>query len=189
MPYVQRRPCLLAAVIGAFATGALLIPAPSTAAAEGPVAHAARACTGAGARISKASPRKLRSALLCLVNRKRAANGLKALRLDRKLQRAAGRHARDMVRHDYFAHQREGGPDLTARLDRAGWRGTAWGETLAYGCGSASSPKATLRMWMNSPPHREVLLSGTYRRGGLGLGAEAPCGDGGAIWVLDVGKK
>jgi uncharacterized protein YkwD len=180
LPHVVRRPCLLAAVLAAFAAGALPAASP---------ADAGRGCPGARAQISKASPDKLRSALLCLVNRKRAANGLEALRRDRKLQRAAGRHARDMVRHDYFAHQREDGPDLTERLDRVGWSGTAWGENIAYGCGSASSPKATLRNWMNSPPHRGILLSGSYRRGGLGVGAEAPCGNDGAIWVLDVGRK
>jgi uncharacterized protein YkwD len=189
MPQLQRRPCLLAAMTCACASVVLLAPAAAPAEAGEPVARAARACHGAAARISKASPRKLRTALLCLVNRKRAKNGLKALRLDRKLQRAAGNHARDMVEHDYFAHQREGGPDLTERLDRVGWNGEAWGENIAYGCGSASSPKATLRNWLNSPPHRDLLLSGTYRRGGLGVGQEAPCGDGGAIWVLDVGKK
>jgi uncharacterized protein YkwD len=178
MPHVQRRPCLLAAVICTFLAGALLAPAAAPA-----------ACPGARAKISKASPAKLRSALLCLVNRKRADNGLKALKLDRKLQRAAGHHARDMVKHDYFAHQRDGGPDLTARLDRVGWNGRAWGENIAYGCGSSSTPKATLRNWMNSPPHRDILLSGTYRRGGLGVGAEAPCGSDGAMWVLDVGRK
>jgi uncharacterized protein YkwD len=149
----------------------------------------ARSCPGAKSRISKAPPHKLRSALLCLVNRKRATEGLPALRRDRKLQKAAGRHARDMVRHDYFAHQRPGGPDLTERLDRAGWHGSRWGETIAYGCGRASSPKATLRGWLDSPPHREILLSGTYKRGGLGLGAEALCGSGGATWVLDVGRR
>jgi len=192
---VHRRPRAVLAVLGSSTTVALLAVAPSSvmstaAAASGePVAQTASSCPGARARVTKASPRKLRSALLCLVNRKRSANGLKALRLDRKLQRAAGRHARDMVKHDYFAHQRDGGPDLSERLDRAGWNGEAWGETIAYGCGSSGSPKATLKGWMNSPPHRAILLSGTYRRGGLGVGAEAPCGDGGAIWVLDVGKK
>jgi uncharacterized protein YkwD len=149
----------------------------------------ARSCPGARASISKAAPTKLRSALLCLVNRKRSAEGLKALRLDRKLQRAAGRHARDMVRNDYFAHQRPGGPDLTTRLDRANWSGTHWGETIAYGCGRSSSPKATLKGWLNSPPHRTIILSGTYKRGGLGIGAEAPCGAEGAMYVLDVGRK
>ena len=178
MPHLQRRPRLLAAIVCMCVSGVLIMPAAAPA-----------ACSGARAQISKASAGKLRSALLCLVNKKRAANGLSKLRLDRKLQRAAGHHARDMVKHDYFAHQRAGGPDLTERLDRVGWNGRAWGENIAYGCGSSSSPKATLRNWMNSPPHRDILLSGTYRRGGLGVGAEAPCGDGGATWVLDVGKK
>jgi uncharacterized protein YkwD len=146
-------------------------------------------CPGARATVAKASRRKLRSALLCLVNRKRAAEGLKALTLDRKLQRAAGRHARDMVRHGYFAHQRDGGPDLSERLDRAGWNGSAWGETIAYGCGSSGSPRATLHGWLDSPAHRAIVLSGSYRRGGLGVGSGALCGERGATWVLDLGRK
>lgn len=180
---------LLAAVFACASVGALAQAPNAVAATDAPVARAAAACPGAKARISKAPARKLRSALLCLVNRERADHGLKALRLDRRLQRAAGRHARDMVEHDYFAHQRAGGPDLTTRLDRAGWNGEAWGETIAYGCGRAGSPKATLSGWLDSPPHRQILLSGSYRRGGLGVGADAPCGDGGATWVLDVGRK
>ena len=180
MPHhVHRRRPLLLAALGLVA----LAPAAIADAAQ------ARSCSGAKAQISKASPSKLRSALLCLVNRKRSAEGLPALRRDRKLERAAGRHARDMVRRDYFAHQRPGGPDLTARLQRADWRGTHWGETIAYGCGRRGSPRATLRSWLNSPPHRQILLSATYRRGGLGLGTDAPCGARGATWVLDVGRK
>jgi uncharacterized protein YkwD len=151
-------------------------------------AESAAACSGASARASSASPGKLRSALLCVVNRKRAANGLGALKLDRKMQKAATRHVRDMVRHDYFAHQRPGGPDLTERLRRVGWHGSAWGETIAYGCGSAGTPRATVRMWMHSPPHRAILLSGTYRHGGMGVTESAPCGNG-SMWVLDVGRK
>jgi uncharacterized protein YkwD len=149
---------------------------------------AAASCSGASARAASASPGKLRSALLCLVNRKRGANGLRALKFDRRLQKAATRHAHDMVRNHFFAHQRPGGPDLTARLHRAGWHGHAWGETLAYGCGPLATPRAALRMWMHSPPHREILLSGTYRAGGLGVTESAPCGAG-SMWVMDVGRK
>ena len=167
-------------LVAALALGAVLTIA--TADAQ------ARSCPGARAKVSDASPGKLRDALLCLVNRKRSAEGLGRLRFDRKLQRAAVRHARDMVRHDYFAHQRPGGPDLSERLDRARWKGTHWGETIAYGCGRSSTPRATLKGWLNSPPHRAILLSGTYKRGGLGLGRQAPCGRG-ATWVMDVGRK
>lgn len=149
---------------------------------------AAAGCPGASASAANAGTAKLRNALLCVLNNKRASHGLRALKVDRRIQRAAGRHARDMERHHYFAHQRPGGPDLTTRLHRAGWHGHAWGETIAYGCGPLGSPRATVRAWMNSPPHRAIILSGTYRHGGVGVTDTAPCGAGG-IWVLDVGKK
>jgi uncharacterized protein YkwD len=148
----------------------------------------ASSCSGSAARAASASPGKLRSALMCLVNHRRAASGLRALKVDRRLQKAATRHARDMVRNHFFDHQRPGGPDLTERLRRAGWRGHAWGENIAYGCGSMGTPRATLRMWMNSPPHRAILLSGTYRSAGLGVTTSAICGSG-SMWVLDVGRK
>jgi uncharacterized protein YkwD len=155
-------------------------------AAESPAQ--ASGCPGASANAASANAGKLRSALLCVVNRKRAAHGLGPLKVDRRIQRAATRHARDMQRHHYFAHQRPGGPDLSSRLSRAGWHGRAAGETIAYGCGPLASPRATLRAWMNSPPHKAIILSGTYRHGGVGVVGRAPCGAGG-MWVLDVGRK
>jgi uncharacterized protein YkwD len=145
-------------------------------------------CRGASASAASASPGKLRAAVLCLVNKKRAAHGVSALKTEKRLQKAAGRHARDMQKHHYFDHQRPGGPDLTARLHRAGWYGHAWGENIAYGCGPSGTPRATVRMWMNSPPHRSIMLSSTYRQGGIGVTDGAPCGAG-AMWVLDVGRK
>jgi uncharacterized protein YkwD len=148
----------------------------------------AAGCPGAGASAASASAGKLRAAVVCLVNKKRAAHGVGALRVDARIQKAAGRHARDMQRHHFFAHQRPGGPDLTARLRRAGWSGHAWGENIAYGCGSSGTPRGTVRMWMNSPPHREIMLSGTYRLSGVGVTNGAPCGSG-SMWVLDVGRK
>jgi uncharacterized protein YkwD len=149
----------------------------------------ASGCHGAGATASSASPGKLRAAVLCLVNKQRAARGVAALKVNKRLQKAAGRHARDMQQHHYFDHQRPGGPDLTARLDRAGWYGHAWGENIAYGCGPMATPRVTVRSWMHSPPHRSIMLSGTYRQAGVGVAGGAPCGGSGALWVLDVGRK
>jgi uncharacterized protein YkwD len=164
----------------------LILTAAVAVAAESPAQAAG--CPGASANAASTSAGKLRSALLCVVNRKRAASGLAPLKADRRIQRAAGRHARDMDRHNYFAHQRAGGPDLSTRLHRAGYHGSAYGETIAYGCGPLGSPKATLRAWMNSPPHRAIILSSTYRHGGVGVVSSTPCGRGG-MWVLDVGRK
>jgi uncharacterized protein YkwD len=152
-------------------------------------AHAAGGCSSASARASDASQSTLRSALMCLVNKERAEHGLKPLRQNHRLRRAATRHARDMVRHRYFEHQRSGGPDLGERLRRAGWRGRAAGETLAYGCGSKSTPRVAVRAWMNSPGHREIVLSGQYGQGGPAVAKGTPAGCGGATWVLDVGSR
>jgi uncharacterized protein YkwD len=160
--------------------GVLALGTASTASASG--------CPGAGASASTASASKLRAAVMCLVNKRRAAHGVRALRVDRRIQKAAGRHAHDMQRNHFFDHQRPGGPDLLARLRRAGWSGHAWGENIAYGCGPSGTPRGAVRMWMNSPPHRELMLSGTYRQGGVGVTNGAPCGAG-AMWVLDVGRK
>jgi uncharacterized protein YkwD len=160
--------------------GCLALTTSSSASAAG--------CRGAGSSPSAASPGKLRAAVLCLVNKRRAEHGIGPLRVERHIQKAAGRHARDMLRNNYFAHQRAGGPDLASRLHRAGWSGHAWGENIAYGCGPSATPRGTVRMWMNSPPHRELMLSGTYRQGGVGVTSGAPCGSG-AMWVLDVGRQ
>src|SRR5215217_4479408 len=148
---LRKAPCRCCAGVVIAAAFALAGESPASAAG----------CPGASANTASADPGKLRSALLCVVNNKRAAHGLRALRVDRRVQRAAGRHARDMERRHYFAHQRAGGPDLTTRLRRAGWHGSAWGEAIAYGCGPLGSPRATVRAWMSSPPHRAIILSGT----------------------------
>jgi uncharacterized protein YkwD len=93
-----------------------------------------------------------------------------------------------MVRRRYFAHQRAGGPSLSRRLKRAGWRGRAAGEAIAYGCGTSATPLATLRMWLNSPPHRAILLGGGWSAAGVGMSRRAPVTScsGGGTWVLDA---
>jgi uncharacterized protein YkwD len=145
-------------------------------------------CGAARARPSRTAAAALRRAALCLVNRNRARYGLRALRSDRHLRRAAGRHAHDMVRRHYFAHQRSGGPSMGGRARAAGWRGRTLGEAIAYGCGRPATARAIVRGWMASPPHRAIILSRAYGRAGIGVARRAPvrCSNG-ATWVLDVG--
>jgi uncharacterized protein YkwD len=180
---------LLPAVTGAMPR--LVAPAAASAAAlPAPVKLAGPGCRGAGARAARAGRARLHRAVMCLINRERARRGIRPLRRDRRLARAAAAHARDMARRRYFGHQRSGGPDLGARLRRAGWHGSAAGETIAYGCGRTASPRSTVRMWMASPGHASILLSAGYGRGGPGVAKRAPvrCG-GGATWVLNVGRR
>src|SRR5436305_51891 len=61
----------------------------------------------------------LRDSLQCLVNAVRVAKGRPALRVKKTLQRAADRHAADMVARGYFAHVSPEGHDLRYRLRKA----------------------------------------------------------------------
>ena len=86
-----------------------------------------------------------------------------------------------MLDANYFAHtSRDGGP-FDERVRRYVNK-NALGETLAMlggGCGRGSA-RRVVRMWMDSPPHRAILLSGNYRRVGIGkrvgsLGSSKAC--------------
>jgi len=172
--------------LAAVTLGTALAAAAAPAAVQ--AAPAGSGCPAADSVAANVTPRALRAALMCLVNRERAVRGLPPLRRSRPLARAARRHARAMVRRRFFAHQRSGGPDVGARVRRAGWNGAGYGETIAYGCGSASTPRTAVRMWMASPGHRVLLLDRGYDRAGPGVARRAPlrC-SGGATWVLDLG--
>ena len=100
------------------------------------------------------------------------------------LARAAARHAADMARRNYFSHVSPSGKSPLTRARGAGWRGGV-GEVIAWGCGTQSSPRATLRAWLNSPPHRAIVL-GNGSAAGVGVKRLGGCG-GRAYWVMDVG--
>ena len=128
-----------------------------------------RSPPAAAAAPAPAAPRPpcMRRAMLCLVNHARASAGLSPFRAERHLARAAARHARDMGRRNYFAHVSPTGKSPLARARAAGWRGGV-GEVIAWGCGTLASPRATLRAWLNSPPHRAIVLGGG-RAAGVGV--------------------
>jgi uncharacterized protein YkwD len=146
---------------------------------------AAQSCPGARRR---SGTRARQAAVGCLVNKARTSAGLRGFRWSSRLARAATRHARDMSRRGYFAHQRSGGPSLGRRVRAAGFRGRNVGEAIAYGCGSLSTPASIVRAWLGSPPHRAILLS-RRSRVGVGVSGRPPvgCGGRGATYVLDAG--
>ena len=101
--------------------------------------------------------------VLAEMNRVRAQHGLAPLRFDASLQRAARAHTRSMVSRNVFTHG-----DFASRMRRFGARGPFLAENLAWGSGSASTPRALVQMWLNSPPHRRNLLRPGFRRVGVG---------------------
>jgi uncharacterized protein YkwD len=107
-------------------------------------------------------------AIVRAINRERARHDLAKVRSNRRLARAADFHSWEMLDADYFAHEsRDGGP-FDARVRRfVSYRSI--GETLAMvgRCGKGSA-RRIVRMWMDSPGHRAILLSSAFRRVGLG---------------------
>ena len=111
-------------------------------------------------------------AIVRAINYQRSRFGLRALHRSARLGRAADRHSRDMLAHDYFAHG-----SFVSRV-RHYVHVRRIGETLAMA--SRCSARMIVSMWMQSPPHRSVLLSRTFRRVGVGrrvgrLGARPAC--------------
>jgi uncharacterized protein YkwD len=128
-------------------------------------------------------------AVQCEINAVRAARGLPAIRNTKALRVAAQRHSEDMVRRQYFAHVSPNGLTLAKRVRRAGYPGGRVGENIGWGSGSAATPAAIVQAWMNSPPHRQILLTRAFREGGVGIAQGAPQGGDGRTFVLNVGRR
>lgn len=107
-------------------------------------------------------PTRIENQTLRLINQERAARGLKPVRLDPRLWRAARHHTRDMLRRRYFAHG-----STVERLSRY-IRSGVIGETLAWGSGSYASPASTVDAWLHSPSHRAILLDPDFKYVGIG---------------------
>jgi uncharacterized protein YkwD len=159
-------------------------------------ALAACSLSAAAAAPASASPcasgAAARSTTLCLINAQRAAHGVRALRLDPRLSRAARRHSRDMVAHGYFAHDSRNGTGFSARIASTGWMTgrSRWnvGENLAWGTGSLATPRSIVAAWMRSAGHRHNILQPRFRLIGIGIGAGAPgIGGSGATYTTDFG--
>src|SRR4051794_14504891 len=104
------------------------------AAAIAPATASAASCPGAGASPAKLGEAGVRHVTLCLLNQQRRAHGLRALRADGRLGRAALGHSKDMVAHRYFAHESRAGAPFSARLPHSGFH--IFGENIGWGSGS-----------------------------------------------------
>jgi len=99
--------------------------------------------------------------VLRAMNSVRAHHHLPALHLSRALARAASAHSSDMARSGLMSHgafqQRIGHYVDSRRV----------GENLAWS--SRCSSRTIVRMWMDSAPHRAIMLSRRFKRAGVGI--------------------
>jgi uncharacterized protein YkwD len=176
--------CLAAAPAAMAADVPVPVTAPSLSAVLGaPAAVVSSQCRGAAAQ--HASQARMRRAIRCVINQQRARAGLNPLAANRRLARAASRHARDMARHNYFSHVSLSGKSPLRRVRAAGWR-RGVGEALAWGCGPQASPAAIVAAWLGSAAHRAIIL-GRGRVVGIGSKRGGGCAGGRAFVVAEVG--
>jgi uncharacterized protein YkwD len=143
-----------------------------------PPTAGATACAKADAVPGQASPADLTRAIVCVSNAERRGHGLRKLRVDSLLSKAARRHSLDMVRRGYFAHTGPSGDTFVQRIRSAGYLSSAhrWlvGENLAWGWGASGSPGGIVKAWLRSPEHRKILLRPSYREIGVGVALGGP---------------
>jgi uncharacterized protein YkwD len=101
----------------------------------------------------------------------RRSHGLRPLRYNGRLAAAADFHSKDMARRGYFEHDSASGTAFWRRIERfypsRGFRSWTVGENLLWGSDTYGAAFA-VREWMNSPPHRENILSRDWREVGIG---------------------
>lgn len=114
----------------------------------------------------------MEDATLREINRARAEHDLGRLQGHDGLAAAAADQSRWMADHDVLGHRY----DLLDRLRSATPRQDVWGETVAWMPGSRTTiAKRTVRAWLRSPAHREILLMPPLQLAGI---AEARGDDG-----------
>jgi uncharacterized protein YkwD len=168
--------------VAAASAGAAL----TTATADARLVAPSSKCDG---QTNTRAPEKVQEkAMRCLINYARDEAGARRLDSERPLERAAGRKSGDVMRCG-FSHTACGNAaDLYTRRFGYSTGSFQWGENIAWGAGARGSAREVLKAWLNSPPHRETMLRGSFEDAGIGLrrGGFSGYGDA-AVWVLQVG--
>jgi uncharacterized protein YkwD len=121
---------------------------------------------------------ELRQRMLHTVNGVRAQHGLAAFHGSATLHRSARAYAGWMLRTDYFGH--------LSRI-RASSRFSLLGEALAWHSGRRALVGRTVRRWLQSPPHRALILHRGFRWLGAGVARGRLAGWRATAWVLHFG--
>jgi uncharacterized membrane protein required for colicin V production len=108
---------------------------------------------------------RLEAAMFALVNHERVSRGISVLEWDSAVVPVARAHAMDMFENGYFSHISPEGKDVGDRLQKAGINYFIAGENLAF----APSLEIAHDGLMQSPGHRENILSEEFKKVGVGV--------------------
>jgi uncharacterized protein YkwD len=115
----------------------------------------------------------LEAAVVREMNRVRADRALRPLRTERALRSAARSHSRSMLENGFFSHTSADGTDFGDRIrhyySSRGWKRWSVGEALLASEGQELDAAAIVEAWLDSPPHRELVLSPAWHDAGVGV--------------------
>lgn len=106
------------------------------------------------------------NAIASRINAEREKLGLYPLTLVPELTQAARRHSNDMADNDFFDHTGSDGSNAGQRIETACYDWSAWGEII--GCRSDGDANEMVAVWLDSPPHRAIILDDIYVDFGVG---------------------
>jgi uncharacterized protein YkwD len=117
---------------------------------------------------SPAAVDRVERSVLRRINSYRHHHGLRAVRLDKRMNAGAYQHSRSMALRGYFAHASADGSAWDARARRYS-RARYVGEVICWTRSTSSAHQARLvvRTWIHSAPHRAVLLKRGFTRIGI----------------------
>ena len=148
---------LLRYVLLAALVAAVMLPSPA----------AARDRTVVGTEKMRAAEARL----LQDINRIRARNGRKPLRLDRRTRQVARARSSDMAAKRYFAHVEPDGDNARRILVRRHVSASEVTENIGHTIGLSlrQGTKRMARWWYHSPPHRRQMLARDINYVGIGI--------------------
>jgi uncharacterized protein YkwD len=116
------------------------------------------------------NPYELERRAFELINQRRETNGLTPLRWSDDVARIARLHSENMANYNFFSHAGVDGLLVNDRADFLGIRKwQAIGENIAYNQGFENPVEFAVERWMQSPKHRDNLLSGRWKESGIGI--------------------
>lgn len=120
--------------------------------------------------VTTTNPVDLERLAFNLINRYRENFGLSSLKWSDDVAKIARLHSENMANFNFFSHMGLDGSMVNDRADLLGiskWR--AIGENIAYNQGYDNPVEFAVERWMESPAHRENLLSARWRESGIGV--------------------
>lgn len=116
------------------------------------------------------SVKELETEVIRLVNIERSNRGLQTLKQHWELSRVARYKSQDMINKGYFAHNSPTYGSPFKMIESFGIKFSAAAENIAQG---QRTPKEVMNAWMNSPGHRNNILSQSFYQIGVGVAKDS----------------